>query len=50
MLFNRDKYFGEIMRRIYENLSQEDKQAMGWDEEFDKNFLKRLENYGYWID
>lgn len=49
MLFGRDKYFGMTMQRIYENLSQEDKEAMGWNEEFDKNFLKRLENHGYWI-
>ena len=49
MLFGKDKYFGMTMQRIYENLSQEDKEAMGWDEEFDKNFLKRLEERGYWI-
>ena len=48
MLFGKDKYFGMTMQRIYENLSQEDKEAMGWDSEFDKNFLKRLEQMGYW--
>ena len=50
MLFGKDKYFGITMQRIYENLSAKDKEAMGWDEEFDKNFLKKLEDSGYWID
>ena len=49
MLFNKDKSFGITMQRIYENLSTEDKEAIGWDEEFDKNFLNRLEDRGYWI-
>ncbi len=49
MLLSRDKYFGITMQRIYENLSPEDKEAMGWDEEFDDNFLKRLDEAGYWI-
>ena len=49
MLFSRDKYFGMTMQRIYENLSTEDKEAIGWDSEFDKNFLNRLEDRGYWI-
>jgi len=50
MLSCRDKNYGFTMQRIYEGLSQEDKEAMGWDSEFDKNFLKKLERYGYWID
>ncbi len=45
-----NKYFGITMRAIYENLSPEDKQKLGWDEEYDKNFLKNLENNRYWID
>ena len=47
MLFSRDKYFGMTMQRIYENLSTEDKEAIGWDSEFDKSFLKGLEDNGY---
>lgn len=50
MLFGKDKYFGMTMQRIYENLSAEDKEAIGWDEDFDKNFLNRLEDSGYWTD
>ena len=50
MLFGKDKYFGIKMQRIYELLSDDDKKAMGWDEEFDKNFSKRLESSGYWLD
>ena len=45
-----DIYDGFKIKRIYQLLSQEDKKAMGWDDEFDKNFLKRLERYGFWID
>ena len=45
-----DRYFGYKMVNIYKNLSDEDKKAMGWDEEFDKNFIKRLERYGYKVD
>ena len=35
----------DIAKKIYQHLSQEDKKVMGWDEEFDKNFLKRFEGY-----
>ena len=50
MLSCRDKNYGFTMQRIYEGLSQEDKEAMGWDSEFDKNFINKLERYGYWVD
>ena len=45
-----DRYFGYKMVNIYKNLSDEDKKAMGWDEEFDKNFIKRLEECGYEVE
>ena len=45
-----DRYFGHEMVNIYKNLSDEDKKAMGWDEEFDKNFIKSLERHGYKVD
>ncbi len=45
-----DRYFGYEMVNIYKNLSDEDKKAMGWDEEFDKNFIKSLKSYGYCMD
>lgn len=50
MLAKRDYMFGLIMMSIYRNLTPEDKKAMGWDEEFDKNFPKRLEKYGFLVD
>jgi len=50
MLNSRNKQFGITLQTIYESLSKEDKEAIGWDEKFDKNFLKRLEKRGYWID
>ena len=48
--FGCTKKFGWTMVNIYKNLSDEDKKSMGWDEEFDKNFINRLESYGYWVD
>ena len=50
MLNSRNKQFGITLQTIYESLSQEDKEAMGWDSEFDKNFINKLERYGYWVD
>lgn len=33
----------DLMRNLYNNLTEDDKKRMGWDKEFDENFLPRIQ-------
>ena len=39
------EYCAEQMKNLYGNLTPEDKKKLGWDSEFDKNFIPRLKKW-----